>query len=60
MRTMLLTILLFIAGLSFSFAQTLIDNFDSSAVNDLYDLSIEGNSILQISDDHSDFVEGNG
>lgn len=60
MRTKLLTILLLIAGLSFSFAQTLIDNFDSSAVNDVYVINLEQPSVASISDNHSDFEEGTG
>ena len=40
MRTTLLSILLLVAGLSFSFAQTVIDNFDSSAVNDVYIINL--------------------
>ena len=48
------------AGLSFSFAQTVIDNFDSSAVNDVYTINLENPSVASMSDNHSDFQEGSG
>ena len=60
MRTTLLSILLLVAGLSFSFAQTVIDNFDSSAVNDVYTINLENPSVASMSDNHSDFQEGTG
>jgi hypothetical protein len=38
-----------------------IDNFDSSAVDSIYQLNVEGEpSRIDVSDDHSDFVEGTG
>jgi len=38
-----------------------IDNFDSSAVDSLYELNVEGEpSRIDVSDNHSDFMEGTG
>ena len=38
-----------------------IDHFDSSAVDSLYELNVEGDpSRIDVSDNHSDFMEGTG
>ncbi len=60
MKSTLLTLLLIVIGLSFSQAQTVVDNFDSSAVNDVYTINLEQPSSTSISDNHSDFQEGTG
>lgn len=60
MRTTLLTFLLLAIGWFFSPAQTVIDNFDSSSVNGIYQINLEPPSTASISDNHSDFQEGTG
>jgi len=60
MRNTLLTILFLIIGLAISPAQTLIDNFDSSYVNGVYQINLEPPSTATISDNHSDYQEGTG
>ena len=60
MKSLLLSIVLMISAWSFLSAQTMIDDFDSSVADSLYELNIEGNSILEVTDDNIDFVEGTG
>ena len=62
MRTLLLGILIFFTAFSCLFAQVVvIDNFDSSAVNDVYTINSEGPpTVVNISDNHTDFTEGTG
>jgi hypothetical protein len=38
----------------------MIDDFDSSVADSLYQISIEGNSIVEVTDDNTDFVQGTG
>ena len=60
MKSLLLSIVLMISAWSFLSAQTMIDNFDTSASDSLYQLNIEPGSILEVADDNIDFVEGTG
>ena len=60
MKSLLLTAVLIFSAWSFLSAQTMIDNFDSSAADSLYDLNIEPGSILEVADDNIDFVQGTG
>jgi hypothetical protein len=60
MKSLLLSIMLMISAWSFLSAQTMIDNFDSSDADSLYIVAIEGNSVLTMTDDGTDFVEGTG
>ena len=56
-----LLLLLFLLLPVLAFGQVTLDNFDSSAVNDIYIQSVEGpSSGFTLSDDHVDFVEGIG
>ena len=60
MKSTLLTLFLIVIGLSFSQGQTVVDNFDSSAVNNIYQINLEQPSVATISDNHTDFHEGTG
>jgi hypothetical protein len=62
MKNLLLALMLFFAANSFvSQAQVVVDNFDSSAVNNVYQLISEGPpTIMSVGDNHTDFQEGTG
>jgi hypothetical protein len=60
MKSLLTGVLMAFTAWPFLSAQTMIDNFDSSAADSLYEISIEGNSTLEVTDDNTDFMEGSG
>jgi len=61
MKSLLLSIVLMISAWSFLSAQSMIDNFDSSAEDSVYELNVEGGlSSITLSDNTTDFMEGTG
>ena len=61
MKSLLLTAVLIFSAWSFLSAQTMIDNFDSSAEDSVYQLNVEGElSSITLSDNTIDFMEGTG
>ena len=61
MKKLLMAMFVFLLAGSFvSQAQILIDNFDSSAVNNRYLSLSENPTVIQLSDNHTDFHEGTG
>ena len=62
MKNLLLAVFIFLmAGTFVSQAQKVVDNFDSSAVNNVYaKISEQPGTTMIYTDDHVDFQEGTG